>query len=349
MIKTFQSRATIDELQGVAGFGYWEWDLTTDEVSWSQGMYYLLGVESQSVQPGLRYVLSMLADDDKEKVVKQITSSLQKEENAILILKILRPDGGIRVIKSTSSSVFREGKAVKLTGFMQDITDICDSHNPPDQNKLPIPGEPEDRKRAELIQKNTEAMAHIGSWQFCVKTQHVHWSDELFRIFGFEPGQIQPSLDYYLKVTHPDERDRVKKILDEAFLKPGQYSFMRRIMTAQGKISHIHSRISVLRHELNADLNIIGTCQDVTPIVEAREDLIKSEEELRESCEFINRVAETSPYIIYVRDIVKKKIVYTNRELVHLLGYNNEDLTNLGSNAITSLMHPEDFVKLPDG
>ena len=71
-----------------------------------------------------------------------------------------------------------EGKSLYLQGVMLDITE---------------------RKRAEEALKESEAilaeaqrLAHVGSWDWDVVTGEVRWSDEVFRIYGFEPGTFTP-------------------------------------------------------------------------------------------------------------------------------------------------------------
>ncbi|MFL5730477.1 MAG: ATP-binding protein, partial [Cytophagaceae bacterium] len=90
------------------------------------------------------------------------------------------------------------------------------------------------------------------------------------------------------------------------------------------------------------------TSQDITFLVEAREDLMRSEEELEDSRKFINRIAEASPFIIYVYDIPEKKIVYMNRELLQMLGYKKGESNELEPGFFKSLLHPDDLIKLPD-
>src|SRR5688572_1836157 len=49
-----------------------------------------------------------------------------------------------------------------------------------------------------------QRMARLGSWEWDIAGDRVYWSDEMFRIYGFEPGEIEPSYSSYIELQHPD-------------------------------------------------------------------------------------------------------------------------------------------------
>ncbi len=69
------------------------------------------------------------------------------------------------------------------------------------------------RKEAEQTLKENEEnlgelqrIAHLGSWEWNVKTAEVYWSDETYRIYGYEPGEFVPTVEKLMEVVHPDDR-----------------------------------------------------------------------------------------------------------------------------------------------
>ncbi len=69
---------------------------------------------------------------------------------------------------------------------------------------------------------------------------------------------------------------------------------------------------------------------------------------LRESERFTQQIAEASPNILYVYDLIEQKNVYANASLTHILGYTTEELQAMGPQMLATLMHPEDFSKRSD-
>ncbi|OKH38744.1 hypothetical protein NIES2119_09135 [[Phormidium ambiguum] IAM M-71] len=73
----------------------------------------------------------------------------------------------------------------------------------------------------------------------------------------------------------------------------------------------------------------------------------KVEEELRKSQHFIQKVADTAPYILYIYDLVNQNIFYVNEQINILLGYSIAEVQGMNINIFTELMQPEDLEQLP--
>lgn len=70
--------------------------------------------------------------------------------------------------------------------------------------------------------------------------------------------------------------------------------------------------------------------------------------ELDDSRLFLTRIIEIVPGVIYVRDLHKQRNIYANRSVSDALGYTQEEITALGSDFAKTVMHPEDFARIPD-
>ncbi len=74
----------------------------------------------------------------------------------------------------------------------------------------------------------------------------------------------------------------------------------------------------------------------------------KTEAALRESERFVEKIAEASPNILYVYDLIEQKIIYANTSIIHILGYTVEEIQAMGVEVVSMLIHPEDLIKMPD-
>ncbi|MCT7960041.1 CBS domain-containing protein [Laspinema sp. D1] len=84
---------------------------------------------------------------------------------------------------------------------------------------------------------------------------------------------------------------------------------------------------------------------------QAKAELIerqKAEEALQASQRFVQNIADTSPNLLYIYDILEQRNIYVNRELAKMLGYSDEEISKFGPNLLTSLIHPEDLDKIPE-
>ncbi len=138
-----------------------------------------------------------------------------------------------------------------------------------------------ERKRAEEALRRSEAnlaeaqrIAHLGSWEWDLKTGEVWWSDEAYRIYGFEPRQFSPNLKTVEEVLHPDDRYFFREALDDVSTDTESYGFEHRIVRPDGEVRWIHRRGEVVRGEGGEKaLRIIGTDHDVTEHKRAEERL----------------------------------------------------------------------------
>ena len=137
-----------------------------------------------------------------------------------------------------------------------------------------------ERKRMEEALKEQErslvaaqALAHLGSWEWHIKSGEERWSDEQFRIFGYEPQSFAPSYGTFIQALHPDDRDRVliavKKTLDEQAL----YDLECRIMRPNGEIRFVQCCGNVYRDQAGQSVRMAGTVLDITERKRVEEEI----------------------------------------------------------------------------
>src|SRR6266700_485126 len=103
-----------------------------------------------------------------------------------------------------------------------------------------------ERKRAEEKLRRSKAfltegqrISHTGSWGWDVSSGKVAWSEEHFRIFGFDPEKTEPSLQLFLETVHPEDRSFIEQGLDEAVRERSGFDMEFRITLGDGSIKHV--------------------------------------------------------------------------------------------------------------
>ncbi|MCA5893996.1 PAS domain-containing protein [Isoptericola sp. NEAU-Y5] len=74
----------------------------------------------------------------------------------------------------------------------------------------------------------------VGQYRVDLATEQWWWSDETFRIHGFEPGEVVPTTAMVLAHKHPEDRDRVRHVLDDARRDGEPFATVHRIVDANG-------------------------------------------------------------------------------------------------------------------
>lgn len=145
------------------------------------------------------------------------------------------------------------------------------------------------RKLAEQALINSERslseaqqLAHLGSWEWDIARGVHRWSEEVYRIFGLSPQEVEPSYEAFLASVHPDERRKVGQANQESISYPGKpYSTEYRVVRPDGTERFVQARADVLFDQNHKAVRMIGTLQDITERKRAEEELKKAFEEIK--------------------------------------------------------------------
>jgi two-component system, sensor histidine kinase and response regulator len=116
--------AQLVEAQHTALTGNWEWDIATDQTSWSDGLYHIYGMDPEDSAPNHQDCLNLVHPDDRENASRQIENLLRDGQSFWCEHRIVRPDKTVRHHHvNVTAIVTPEGRTIKLVGAAQDITD----------------------------------------------------------------------------------------------------------------------------------------------------------------------------------------------------------------------------------
>ncbi|MEO7994033.1 MAG: PAS domain S-box protein [bacterium] len=129
--------------------------------------------------------------------------------------------------------------------------------------------------RLELVRRNeafnkTEHIAGLGHWELdLLDSDHpernaLRWSDETYRIFGFEPGSVEVTNDLFFSAVHPDDREAIETAMGAALASGAEYSIQHRIVLANGDVRVVHERGDISRRADGQVSLLLGTVLDVT-------------------------------------------------------------------------------------
>jgi PAS domain S-box-containing protein len=171
--------------------------------------------------------------------------------------------------------------------------------------------------------KHAQHIAHVGDWEWEVASGRVHWSDELYRIYGYAPREIAPDYGLVVEAMHPKSRDVFLSAIDAALKgeRPFEldYSFFRR----DGSEAFLHTIGQVIRGNDGAPVRMVGIVQDITEQKQAEEALRESEEKFRS-------IFDTANDGILIADISTRKFIEANNTMCAMLGYDRKEIANLG-------------------
>jgi PAS domain S-box-containing protein len=145
----------------------------------------------------------------------------------------------------------------------------------------------EDRlRRSEANLAEAQRLSHTGSWAVNPTTRKIlYWSEECYRIWGFDPAQGLPYRAGMFQRIHPDDRSRVLDEAQEALRQKRDYSIDFRIILPDGTIKYLETIGHHLFSEQGELVEVIGTNIDVTERKRAEQALQDSEAKFRDYAE----------------------------------------------------------------
>src|SRR5438067_5432102 len=122
----------------------------------------------------------------------------------------------------------------------------------------------EELRRSEAFLTQGQRISRTGSWSWHVPTGMVAWSEEHFRIFGFDPEKTNPTLQLFLETVHAEDRSFIERSLDEAVREKRDFDLEFRIALADGSIKHVQGVGRPVVGESGEVDRYIGTTVDIS-------------------------------------------------------------------------------------
>ncbi len=188
--------------------------------------------------------------------------------------------------------------------------------------------------------EEAQKLAHIGSWEWDVQTNEINWSDELYRIFGLTPQEFKSDYENYLKYIHPDDREYVNSIVQQALKDHQPYAFFHKAVWPDGQVRILRATGKVFTDGVGNVIRMSGTAQDVT-------EQKKYEEELKTSEERFFKIFDSNPIPMTLSEIKTNKIKYANNLFYNAFGYTKEEVIGNSSEEL-NLIDPEEYKRVID-
>jgi PAS domain S-box-containing protein len=247
-------------------------------------------------------VLNVFLEEDREFVRKCVAVCLETigQSHTWEIQKI-RKDGSLLWVRENAKAMRRADDKLIVLVACEDVTE---------------------RKRTEHALQQSEAylahaqgLSHTGSFGWRVDTGEIIWTAETFRIFGYDPA-TKPTLQLIKERTHPEDRDAVQRIIDQASRDQQDFEHEYRLLMPDGSIKQVHA---LARATINAAdrLEFVGAVTDVKAARQAEQRLRRSEAYLEEA----QHLSHTGSWSWDVR---RDDFAYRSAEVYRLFGFDPE-------------------------
>ncbi len=212
-------------------------------------------------------------------------------------------------------------------------------------------------RRSEAMMAAAERLARFGSWELDLADPEVNanplrWSNECYRIFGFQPGSVPVTNELFFSRIPADDHEAIRNAVARAIAERGVYSVEHRVVLPGGEVRHVHEQAQVVADEVTGQpRKMVGTAHDITARRQVMEELVKAKESAeaaaRAKSEFLAMISHEirtplNPILGAAQLLLGQECAPEQRELLQII-------QNAGEHLLTLLSDILDLAKLESG
>jgi len=252
-----------------------EIDLVKDRVWWSSMMQTLFGYSQKEVQHSLTWYQSLIHPDDHKRLMKSFLKAVEGNEELWTDEFCYRQADGSYVYVSNRSFIIRneEGKAVRMIGAMQDIT-----QRKADEAAL--------RKSEQRLRVALEA-GELGTWDWDIAENRIVWNEQHYQLFGVVNSRFDNvPLEFFIQFVHPEDVAHLQTQLEEMIENKGVYQAEFRIIRENdGEVRWMNGYGRITERHNGTVKRASGVMYDTTERKQAEEALQAAQNSLNTALE----------------------------------------------------------------
>ena len=316
-----ENERRLDLATKVGNLGIWDWDIIGDEITWTDAVYAIHGVEKGSFVPTMNGYHELIHPEDRDRVGAAIKATLEKDTPYEIEFRTLNKKGEVNWVYTSAVVVRDGGRPVRMLGGTMNITERRVA---------------EERVRV-LGARLDQALdsADLGTWNIDGKVEGMNVDERFKTIFGWKDATI--SVEQAFEVVHPDDRERVAKAIQGATrpVNTQPYEIEYRVVHPDGSNHWVLAKGRSTFTEGSDGRELLsfdGTVLDITDR--------KRAEEARQQ---LSGMLERSLNEIYIFDLDGLKFEYVNRGALRNLGYTLEQMRDMTPLDIKPEMNAHQF------
>lgn len=281
-----------------AELGEWQMDFGSGVMEGSTVFKGILGLSSNATK--VKEFLRMVHPEDRDDVKEAFAKALATGKDLHIGYRVVWSDNSIHWIATSGRCLFDEkGKRRRMVGVVRDYT-----YRKRDEDEL--------KAKKQELQLALES-AKLGMWKRNSKTGAVEASSLIRTILGFPPDKVI-RLEDVESCTHPEDRENISRIRNEAINKGEDYHVEYRVVKDDGSIHWISTDARCVKDEHGIADHYVGVSQDIT-------ERKNTEEEFKR----LALVAQKTQNVVLLTN-AEDRVIWVNESFTKMFGYTFEEV-----------------------
>jgi PAS domain S-box-containing protein len=279
------SEMYLTEAQRLSGTGSFGWNIASGEIVWSDQTFRIFGCDP-TTKPTVEFIIQRTHPEDRAAVQQTITQASIDGKDFDHEHRLLMPDGSVKYVHALARAVRETPYSIEFVGAVTDITLARET-----ERKL---------RRSEAYLAESQHLSRTSSWAWDARRREwAYLSDEVYRLFGFDPRTGDVPLQVLRDRVHPEDRRRVAEAVRRAIREKADLEIDFRITIPNESMKRIHSVGHPVVDRDGNVIELIGTQVDVTEQYAAKEALQKAVDEIKRSGDLLRLVIDTIPTLVW--------------------------------------------------
>ena len=278
-----QGKDHLELAQHIAHVGSIERDLRTGRITVSDEVYHLLDLEPGAAPMTMETMARHIHPDDLDLVAELNRQAWDGREVPPVDYRIMRPNGEIRWIRR-EAAITRDADGVPVlsASTLLDIT-------PRKRMEAELLAATERLRRSEAHLHRAQHAGLIGSSEVDLIAGSHHWTDQYYRLLGFEPHSVPATRETFFKAIIPEDHHKLHGFADLMAVEGPIPAVELRTRRADGSVRWLERQMEVLRDRAGRATYIVFTLQDITERKRMEFAMLASVEEARRNREHMAR------------------------------------------------------------
>lgn len=301
-----------------AGMGTWDWNLLTDEVYWCANQEALFGMTTGSFDSKFKTFVASLHPEDRDHLLQAAKRTIEEGTDFDCEFRIILPSGQIRWLGSKGQVFYDEtGRAIRMNGVNMNISA---------------------RKQAEEELIRISKAVESASDAICIGDitgKSIYHNKSFLKLFEYSPDELNAIGSKTQLFVDPE----IALEVQNSTMNGKSWSGEVVLRSRSGSQVLVALRADAIKDQVGKNLGFLAICRDITATKQA-------EKALRETRYLLEKIADTTPTLLYIYHLAADCNVYANRRCEDFFGCTQPEIQAMGGQFFKQFIHPEDLQNL---